>query len=241
MSNQTVWVSCPGCFCMNSYTIGMNIPDLYDYPAYRKAELECFADSNNPEKRSKLIGLDTYVSTINSQIRGFKEFEVLPDNLYADGGDYDENKFPSDYEYVFKILGGAMIVNEACANVLKQFRLGNSTLTPLKIRNVFSDGVLYSGTVYFFNLCEIRNYVKIPQSHDKLYYSTTGAYPLYYDDRLYLDHNLLEIDKLALDCDVDIWHDQGFHGSIFFSDKLRQALIHANMLDKWGMKSCQLV
>lgn len=238
-NQQNVWVSYPNHVYMNIYNIGMNIPNLYDYSAYRQTELEYFSDFNNQEKKSHLTKLDKYVPKINSQIRGFEKFEAFPNCLYADGN--DEKELPDYHEYVFQILGGAMIVNEACANVLKQFRLGNSTLTPLKIRDVFSDGVLYSGTVYFFNLCEIREYVKITQSHNDLHYSESGLYPQYYCYGSKFRHNLLEIDKSALECDVDIWHDRTFQSSIFFSDRLRQALIYANMLDKWNMKSCQLV
>lgn len=238
---QNVWVSCPSYAYIKIYTIGMNIPNLYNYPAYRKAELEYLSDLNNQEKKLKLrelTGLNTYVHELNLQIRGFQKFAVFPNSLYADGSEVKE--FPDYHEYVFRILGGAMIVNEACANVLKEFTLGNSTLTPLKIRDVFSDGVLYSGTVYLFNLCEKREYVKVPQSHNH-FKSFGRKYPTYSNERLNLDHNLLEIDKSALKCDVDIWHDPSFRGSYFFSEKLRQAFIYANMLDKWNLKSCQLV
>ncbi len=238
-NQQNIWVSYPSYVYIKSYAIGMNIPKLHDYPAYRKAQLEYYADSTNKEKSEKLKELGKYSYELDLQIKSFEKFKVFPNSLYVDGD--DEKKLPDYHEYVFQTLGGAIIVNEACANILKQFKLGDSTLTPLKIRDVFSDEILYSGTVYFFHLCEIRNYVKIPQSHDKLHYSPSGTYPSYSDYSLCLDHDLLEIDKSALECDVDIWHDPRFRGSYFFSEKLRQAFIYANMLDKWNLKSCQLV
>lgn len=50
-------------------------------------------------------------------------------------------------------------MNEACANIFKQFRLGNSTLTPVKLHKLFTDELWFEETFYFFNMCELREFV----------------------------------------------------------------------------------
>ena len=239
MSNgKNIWVSLPNDYrYVNSYSIGMNIPNKYDYPAYRTAELEYFADINNKNKGQKSKALGEYGQQIVDQIRYYKSFEVLPDGLWVE----DENKLPKPNEYIFQILGGAIILNEACANILKQFRLGNSTLTPVQIHKIFSNELWFEETFYFFNLCELREYVVVPQSHDNFIFSEVGTYPKYSDLNLILDDGMLEIHQSALDCDVDVWHVRTFRGSFFFSDALHQVLAEQNMLEQWNMKSCKLI
>lgn len=90
-------------------------------------------------------------------------------------------------------------------------------------------------------MCELREYVVVPQSHNHLKLSAGGAYPQYSDSRLILDDGMLEVHQSAKDCDVDIWHDRTFQSSYFFSDALHQALAEQNMLERWNMKSCKLI
>lgn len=237
MNNKKIWVSVPSYAYIKSHAIGMNIPNLYNYADYRKAVLDSYTNELSQENQEKIKDFIDYGCEISNKINNFKKLEILPDVLYAE----DEKQLPDDYEYVFQILGGAVIVNQACAKVLKRFRLGNSTLTPLKIRDVFDDNMWTTDTFYFLNLCEKREYVKIPQSHDYFKLHKTPTSLKYSDMNLCLENNLLEVDKSIIECDVDIWHDPRFRSSYFFSDELRQALIQANMLDKWNMKFCKLV
>lgn len=56
MSNQPkVWLSFPDNYDkVNIYSIGMNIPGLFDYPAYQASSLEYFKNKEDEEIRKKI-------------------------------------------------------------------------------------------------------------------------------------------------------------------------------------------
>ena len=52
---------------------------------------------------------------------------------------------------------------------------------------------------------------------------------------------MLEVDKSALNCDIDIWYDDRLGGYFFISDNLYQALSQADMIDKFDPHTCKLI
>lgn len=117
MSNdKNVWISIPNDYrFVNIYTIGMNIPNRYDYPAYRQAQLEYYSDTANKDKAQKVKNLGEYGWEIENQIGLYKQFKALPDGLWTE----DENELPDLSEYIFRVKGGGLIMNEVCANIFK--------------------------------------------------------------------------------------------------------------------------
>ncbi|MBH0064746.1 hypothetical protein [Psychrobacter sp. SZ93C1] len=54
------------------------------------------------------------------------------------------------------------------------------------------------------------------------------------------DKQLL-VNKSALNCELDLWHDPLLMSYVFVSEALHDALVQANMATQWNMVSCQLV
>ncbi|WP_066802599.1 hypothetical protein [Moraxella oblonga] len=236
MFDKNVYVGSMSFEYVNIYSIGMNIPTLYDFPAYQTSLLELYADEDNQDlivKHKRLSGYGGVISNLNSQ---FNKYEILPDSLWVTS---NKNPLPKNEEYIFQVLIGGIILREPCAKILQQFNLGQTTLTPLKIyeyetRELWSDEIFY-----FLNLCEHRQYINYPQSDETFVY-IQGA-KRYSTRGIPIQPNTLEVNKSILDCDIDLWHDPMLGSSIFMSDKLYQTLNDENMIYQWNMKSCQLI
>ncbi len=133
------------------------------------------------------------------------------------------------------------ILNEKCANVFKQFNLGETTLSPLKIHKLFTNKLWLEDTFYFLNLCEQRQYLSHPQEHEKFVYDKIGKISTYINYGTPIEENELMVNQLALECDRDLWHDPLFDESYFFSDRLANALIQAGFDKKWNLQPCKMV
>lgn len=241
-----VWVSILDYEYVNIYSIGANFPNFFDYPDFvhtqsevlRRRELEeCKNSPELAELRRKNKELSSSGLEINRIIRSFRKTPCLPDSLWLQDA---RRELPKPSEYMFKIQGGGLVLNEACATVLKQFNLGESTLTPLKIHKLFTDELWLEDTFYFFNLCERREYVVVPQPNDKFEYHSKNYPSPFYNTFHEMEDNMLVVNQSATQCDVDIWHDPLFQSSYFLSDRLYQAFLQAGMHEKWNAHCCHL-
>lgn len=234
--SKNVYVGSVSFEYVNIYSIGINIPNLYDFPNYHRNRLMFLGDRENEELKEKHKKLGDYGITIADLNNQFDKYEVLPDSLWIES---IEKPLPKNEEYIFKVLIGGIILRGACAKILQNFKLGQTTITPLKIYE-YETGKLWSDEVfYFLNLCEKRNYVCYPQS-DGVFVYIQGA-KRYSTRGVPINNEMLEIDRSALVCDVDLWHDPMLGGSIFMSEKLHGALKDANVVYQWNMKSCKFV
>ena len=202
--------------------IRVNIPNLYDLPAFWQANLEFLEDRSDKEKLKKQKELGKYGVTIEDFNHRFEKYEVLPDSLWLlHWNDRDE---PLPHELIFEIVSGGTVVREPLAKILSQFRLGQTTLTPVQIYD-FNTRELWSDEVfYFLNICEKREFVCMPQSHQdftELNYQITGVRA--YGVSIPMHDYHVEIHRQALECDVDLWHDPVVN-SLFISSELYHAL-----------------
>ena len=224
-------------------SIGTSIPRLIDYPAYYKAEIARRKDRNNPELSQKVKELNAHAYDYAIANQKFKKLEVLPDSLWVSN---DNLEVPKDSDNVFSIINGGIVFRENVVNIFNQFRLGQTTLTPVKI-HIIETGELWSDeTFYFFNLCEQREYVCMSQPNNSLKTMITEKDKLVFTGSV-KNSELLEVSKSALDCDVHIWHDPRYLSSLFMSDELYHALLDANLvkardgISVWFINICTLV
>lgn len=221
---------------VNIYSIGMNIPTLYDFPAYHKSFLELCDDEGNKnliEHHKQLSAYGLTIEELNSQ---FDKYEILPDSLWISN---NEKEQPKDDELIFRVKGGGIILREKYFNVIKHFSLGQTTLTPLNIYELETGKLWKDEVFYFLNLCEHRKYVCHSQSNPIFIYMK-GA-NRYSTQGVPIKNDQLEISKSALSCEVDLWHDPMIASSIFMSDRLYSSLDELNIIYQWNMKSCNLI
>ncbi len=247
-NNKRVWVGQITCEQVKNLGYGMSFPNGFDFNEYDNIRKELFIKSDLAEyqdtdefkelqKRSR--ELRAKYGDFHKINRKFKKPTVLPESLWRPRD--DDRELPTQSDYLFEVLDGALILNEKCATIFKQFNLGETTLTPLKIHKLNTDELWLDDTFYFLNLCEQRQYVTKNQDTNYFRFSPnyleTGTHILEAD----MKENLLQVDSSATQCDVDLWHDPLYRESIFFSDRLRAELIKAKLHKKWRMRACKMV
>lgn len=171
----------------------------------------------------------------------FIQSKIVPNALWA-GIEKKEIELPARQDYIFSVWDGGRVFNKSCANILKQHRLGENILTPVQIYDL-STGELASDEVfYFLNLYERRQYICINQSDTKTFKKVFDIYRNdIYTNYDFIQDNQLEVDLNALNCDVDLWHDDRLGGHFFMSDSLYQSLNQAGMVDKFNPHTCKLI
>lgn len=230
MSNN-VWTTTI-MFDENYRVFDLSFPGIFDYAELYKIKGDSEEEKNKRKKmrQAKIEIVDKYhlsekIAPVNA-----------PTILYAHGFEKTV-KLPS----FFRTQDGFVILTEACANVLKQFRLGESVLYPLSFFDIQLNEPVNAQTYYFFNIAELRSYLRPESSIRKLRkasYTKHEGYQLFnLYEAFYTDH---AIAKDAVACDVDLWQDPELNHSIFMSDELKKALDEAQLSDAWQLFLCDL-
>ncbi len=232
MSNN-VWTTTI-MFDENYRVFGLTFPDKFDYLEFYKLK-----EDTAEEKKHRLQLLDARIEITKRYHLAEKILsENAPSILYAHGFGKTV-QLPS----FFRTQEGFVILTEACANVLKKFRLGQSALYPLSFFDIKLNEPVNDQTYYFLNIAELRSYLCPEFSTEELtkYRNTRHKgyqlFELYHAD--YADH-AIAIKKEAIECDVDLWRDPELDNSIFMSDELKKALDDAQLSDAWQLFLCDL-
>lgn len=232
MSNN-VWTTTI-MFDENYRVFDLSFPGIFDYAELYKIKGDSEEEKNKRKKmrQAKIEIVDKYhlsekIAPVNA-----------PTILYAHGFEKTV-KLPS----FFRTQDGFVIFTEACANVLKKFRLGESVLYPLSFFDIQLNEPVNAQTYYFFNIAELRSYLRPESSIRKLRkasYTKHEGYQLFnLYEAFYTDH-AIAIAKDAVACDVDLWQDPELNHSIFMSDELKKALDEAQLSDAWQLFLCDL-
>ncbi|CAI3120378.1 hypothetical protein MWMV18_MWMV18_03272 [Acinetobacter calcoaceticus] len=232
MSNN-VWTTTI-MFDENYRVFGLSFPDLFDYVEFYKLK----GDSEESKIKIKEMRQSRIEVTKQYHLAEIIRPENVPTILYAH--DFGKTvKLPS----FFRTQEGFVIVTEACANVLKQFRLGQSALYPLSFFDIKLNEPVNDETYYFLNIAELRSYL-LPEycikKLDKNSYTRHEGYSLFNLYNAFYKDQAIAITKEAVACDVDLWQDPELEYSIFMSDKLKKALDDAHLSDAWQLFLCDL-
>ena len=235
-NNKNVWFSDLGLKFLNVYSIGSTYDGIFDYQTYRNNELQMIKEPNNQalkDENSKMW------QALRALVAGteFKKPPIFPDSLWLETS---FQEFPKEDEYIFSAKG-TLVLNQACAEIFKQFCLGTTDLIPVKIYEL-ETGKLYSdATFYILNVSEQRQYLTYPQSSDAVrflpYPNGSGIYTQYGA----ISNYTLEVSKDALQSNVDLWHDPLLRSSYFMSEELHQSLKQSDMVEKFDTHFCKIV
>jgi len=234
MSNN-VWTTTI-MFDENYRVFELTFPGLFDYLEFNKLNR---SEATAAEKEKKNEMTQKSIEIIKRYHKGEKlNSENAPTILYTHGFGKTV-KLPS----FFRTQDGFVILTEACANVLKKFRLGQTILYPLSFFDIKLNEPVNDETYYFLNIAELRSYLRpeyCTEELDKHSYTKHEGYQLYklyhadYTDRA------IAITKEAVNSDVDLWQDPELDNSIFISDELKKALDAENLSDAWQLFLCDL-
>ncbi|MBH0095337.1 hypothetical protein I6E61_02940 [Psychrobacter sp. NZS113] len=238
MSNtNNVWLAGFKLTSINFYDIYPANSKKYDFPKHWKV-LQRIEKTADPKLLEIKKVFKEEMLELSKASSGFFKTNHLPDSLWVESSD---TKLPPSSEYIFKVRSGGVVFTQACAQLLQQFRLGESTLTPVQIYDLETQQLCSEETFYFLNLCERREYLRDLESDGLLVSFMTDEKAVQYSVRGDIKSGQLLVDQSVQNCELDLWHDPLLMSYVFVSDALHDALVQANMDSQWEMVSCQLV
>jgi hypothetical protein len=153
----------------------------------------------------------------------------FPTEIFAEHPDKREKK-QSDF---FR-SGGALIVSSACADILRQFDLGQSSLYPIRLFQ-HDRKTPVEGDYFCLNIGE-RKEAFLPE--DSLRVKILG------NEQMKMRPNLLD-DEIAVSLAAlegpDLWANPPLTRVFFLSDRPTQALRAAKMSRVFGFRTCRVV
>ena len=219
------------------YKIRASIKDSgFDYPDIK--DILMIKDEDNDEVSLKKKLFFPFSSELTNANHFSIQSKIVPDALWV-GIEKKEIQLPTKQDYIFSIWSSGKVFNQSCANILKQHRLGENILTPIQIYDLSTGELVSDEVFYFLNLYERRLFICKEQSNEIFVY-IQGA-KRYSTRGIPVTNEMLEVDKSALNCDIDIWYDDRLGGYFFISDNLYQALSQADMIDKFDPHTCKLI
>ena len=232
-AHQNVWIAR---FDVNYYKIVTSIQsEKFEFAKYGKI-YEFGEETDNAEILKRKKEYFPFTLELERVNRFSHHSKIAPDRLWIES---NQTQLPNVLDYIFKVMSGGIVFNQSCANILKQHRLGENILTPIQIYDLSTGKLVSDEVFYFLNLYERRQYICKEQSNEIFVY-IQGA-KRYSTRGIPVTNEMLEVDKSALNCDIDIWYDDRLGGYFFISDNLYQALSQADMIDKFDPHTCKLI
>ncbi len=221
----------------NLKVFGLSFPNKFDYPEFYALEKN---KQLTDEENIKWKQMNGDFLEMHKPYKAFKTIDptIIPNVLYAHNVS-KQIKFPS----FCRTYDGDILINEECANLLKQFRLGDTAMYPLSFFDIDLNEPVNDKTYYLLNIAEWRHYL-LPEfgsekirkkSYNNESYQVFGLYVDYYKD------GAIAITEQAVNCNLDLWHDPALTSSIFVSDELKKALDEAGMGTDWLFYECQII
>ena len=242
MSNtNNVWLAGFKLTSVNFYDIYPANSKKYDFPKHWKV-LQRIEKTADPKLLEIKKVFKEEMLELSNASSGFSKTNHLPDSLWVESSD---TKLPPSSEYIFKVRSSGVVLTQACAELLQQFRLGESTLTPVQLYSLETQQLCSDKTFYFLNLCERREYIQYPHPQVNESFSSYASSSFdgkqRYATSIPIKDKQLLVNQSALNCELDLWHDPLLMSYVFVSEALHDALVQANMATQWNMVSCQLV
>ncbi|WP_166416760.1 imm11 family protein [Cochlodiniinecator piscidefendens] len=157
--------------------------------------------------------------------------EYFPENHFAEYKDKKYKKLPEIFS-----AGGFWMVSEACADVLRQFDLGDGALYPTQLfqnnRTTRVEGAYYC--INFGNQKRAFAPEHSPEAMKPYPNQDLWKLPFVLKDRD------IVVSKVALK-GPDLWIDPFLRGALFLSDPLVQALKAAKLTRPFGPRKCKVL
>lgn len=121
MSNtNNVWLAGFKLTSVNFYDIYPANSKKYDFPKHWKV-LQRIEKTADPKLLEIKKVFKEEMLELSNASSGFSKTNHLPDSLWVESSD---TKLPPSSEYIFKVRSSGVVLTQACAELLQQFRLG---------------------------------------------------------------------------------------------------------------------
>ena len=190
------------------------------------------SDEKRAEYRDETLQLMDLIHSEEKLYRNFKPINSEPLKVVL----WPKKPITEDFIYM---SGRYVFVREDFAEILMQFNVGQTKLFNVGCPLARNGQVIYDREFYLLNVTEWRNYF-IPEKSELLYPLSiqNDGYNLYSLGDGSFRKSKVTLSKQSLACDVDIWHDPMILNSIFFSDRLKNALDEKGLLAQTKHKKC---
>lgn len=200
----------------------------------RKGELGKLGDAE--QKKLEKLQQSSYKFMDSWREREF--ITNLPIKLFKEI-DIDYNNMPSKEDIFFRITNSYLVVSEKLYNILSQFNLGKTHFSKVYIYDIESKEQLSDTPYYFINIAEKRAYLDIENSKG-LGISTYNPQLKQRFIGISADDDIKLFNVCLLD-NVDLWHEPILDSSLFFSDRLVNALLNAGFTkEQLGLIRCMV-
>ncbi|WP_394209910.1 hypothetical protein [Psychrobacter piscatorii] len=132
-------------------------------------------------------------------------------------------KLPKTDDLMFNIIGGYLLFNQQCYDIISQFTLGATHFSQVYIYDIETEELKSQTPYYFINIAETRDYLNVEESKgikENSYAPKLSTHSIWEP----IDNDI-QLNTTAQECDVDLWHDPALRKSLFFSDELVSALL----------------
>ena len=238
----TIWLLDEYKLSRDSWRFKLGVPKTLDFSRYFFLQ----SKKNNTEAEGKEC--DNMLDEILRVIHAHDRREVLPQDIlpqvmYADFKEMYA-KFPKEnlvkIPSFFRVTSRFIVITAQLAEVLGNFSLGTTQISPVKLYEKTTGELLSEQTFYFINVCEKHSYLLPEKSDASLELVSRGDYSLYEHPYNKEDAKKYSFSLQALNCPVDIWHDPMVKGSTFLSEPLQQAIKKAGLNKGVSWFSCIL-
>ena len=160
----------------------------------------------------------------------------FPNRLHGEYRDAHIKKLPD-----ICMAGGFWVVSAACADVLRQFDLGQTALYPVEIFQ-HDQKTRVEGEYFYLAFGETKNVFEPDETPRATVFSAMpNPKPNgYWDFMGEMKDGDVAVNKTALE-GVDLWIDPSFISIFFLSDDLVQALKAAKLTRRFGLRKCRIV
>ncbi|MCV9963343.1 hypothetical protein OIU34_15660 [Pararhizobium sp. BT-229] len=155
--------------------------------------------------------------------------EHFPKEIFAEYPDKKEKK-----QADLVLAAGAVVVSAACADVLRQFDLGHSSLYPIRLFQ-HDRKTPVEGEYFCLNIGERKDTFLREHSQRVLEYGIGG-----FRMRPSLQDDDVAVSPISLER-PDLWVSPPLKRIFFLSDRLTQALRAAKMSRVFGFRACRIV
>ncbi len=246
--NKKVWITNIDSICVvKSYSLKLNFPTIFSYQDYYAVEKK-IKQTKDQQEKERIFDKEErpYLRKSIEIQQTYGSGDLLPeqpDKMYL-----VSRPIPKKKDYLFVATGDIVVLNQACADVLKQFNLGNTVLSPVQIYDRDTNELIKDDVYYVLNIAEKREFVTKEQTNEELKYEEFLGEWGYIVEHFCAKHkdvtnnSIVNINNVAAECDVDLWKDSLLSGYYcFMSDRLRNALVKAKLDKLWNIQPCNLV
>ena len=221
-STKTVWLCNYNNFDVTeTYGIKATLPEIFDAVQFYKLEKKKKSNVIEKDEEQKYYDINEMDLVFCKSWSKGEHINThhMPSKVFIKPNE----KLPKTDDLMFNIIGGYLLFNQQCYDIISQFTLGATHFSQVYIYDIETEELKSQTPYYFINIAETRDYLNVEESKGIKAYAGATKLPTHLIREP--TDNDIQLNATAQECDVDLWHDPVLDNSLFFSDELVSALL----------------